>query len=383
MAVGTPISLIVSVVPGVFAATGTLDFLNGLILTQNVTAVPAATLKSFSTLADVGLAFGTGSNEYKMAAPYFAGQDNALQFPAVLYFGGVGSEPDYAALMTTFAEANLQWTGFSYAFEPALADKKTLATWTGSQNSRYWFVAWDTDPEAEDATSTESVGAWLVSGSLSGTTPIYSDPVAAGAALGWMASLNVDQVNGRQNLTFTQNGLVTPIAPTLSQSRGLLVNGYTWYGQFSGPTGDFSHFYGGAVSGPFLWADSYINQIVINTVIQTADVITFRSFGDIPMNTQGDAIISAGRKPRINQMISFGAIQSGVAISDSQKMQINRFFGVDGAADAIINQGYYEQPGASTASSANRAARTIPNSRFAYADGQSVQMITLLSREVV
>ncbi|MDL2172467.1 hypothetical protein P5689_15050 [Asaia sp. HumB] len=56
---------------------------------------------------------------------------------------------------------------------------------------------------------------------------------------------------------------------------------------------------------------------------------------------------------------------------------------MDSAADSVVNQGYYEQPGASTATSANRAARTIPASKFAYADGQSVQMITLLSREVI
>ncbi|WP_438381474.1 DUF3383 family protein [Asaia sp. BMEF1] len=384
MAVGTPISLVVSVVPGTIPANGTLDFLNGLILTTNVTAVPDGTVKAFTTLADVGVAFGTGTNEYKMAAAYFTGYDNAFQLPATLYFAGFVDGTDTpATFMDKMAAASLQWTGFSTAFEPSLTEKQGFATWTGAQNAKYWYVPWDTDATATTQGSTASFGAWLVAQDVTGTSPVYMDPAAAGAFLGWMAALNFDQVNGRQNLAFTSNGQVTPATYSAATAATLLANGYNWYGQFSGRAGSFNWVYNGSVSGPFLWADSYINQIWINALLQYADASTLTNFGNVPFNTQGDAIISAGRKSVISQALSYGAIQTGVAISDSQKLAINRFFGVDGAADAIVNQGYYEQPGASTATSANRAARTIPASKFAYADGQSVQMITLLSREVI
>lgn len=384
MATGTPISLVVSVVPGVIPATGTLNFLNGLVLTTNVSAVSEGTLKAFSTLSDVGLAFTTTSNEYKIAAAYFTGYDNAFQVPQTLYFAGYTEGTDAAAtFMDKMAQASLQWTGFTTAFEPALTEKQAFATWTGAQNSTKWYVPWDTDATATTSGGTSSFGAWLKTQDPTGTTLFYNDPAASGMALGWMAALNFSQVNGRQNLTFVSNGQVTPVAYTASQANALISNGYNWYGAFSSPAGDLNWVYNGIVSGPFLWADSYINQIWINALLQFADATTLSNFGNIPFNTRGDAIIAAGRQSVISQAVSYGAIQTGVAISDSQKLQINRFFGVTGAADAIVNQGYYDQPGASTASSANRAARTIPASKFAYADGQSVQMINLLSREVI
>ncbi|MDL2169789.1 DUF3383 family protein [Asaia sp. HumB] len=383
MAVGTPISLVVSVVPGTIPANGTLDFLNGLVITADIAAVPNGTTKVFYDLASVGVTFGTSSNEYKIAEAYFVGYDNALQFPATLYFAGYGPDSTPASFMSSDAITSLPWTGFTTAYEPDLATKQAFATWTGAQNAKYWYVPWDTDTAASTQGSTASFGAWLVAQDLTGTSPVYMDPAAAGAFLGWMAALNFDQVNGRQNLAFTSNGQVTPATYSAATAATLLANGYNWYGQFSGRAGSFNWVYNGSVSGPFLWADSYINQIWINALLQYADASTLTNFGNVPFNTQGDAIISAGRKSVISQALSYGAIQTGVAISDSQKLAINRFFGVDSAADSVVNQGYYEQPGASTATSANRAARTIPASKFAYADGQSVQMITLLSREVI
>jgi len=71
VAVGTPISLVVSVVPGTIPANGTLDFLNGLILTTNVTAIPDGTVKAFTTLADVGGRLSGGKkdreNDFRLA----------------------------------------------------------------------------------------------------------------------------------------------------------------------------------------------------------------------------------------------------------------------------------------------------------------------------
>ncbi|WP_264798923.1 DUF3383 domain-containing protein, partial [Acetobacter peroxydans] len=85
---GIPISSIVQVTPGVLVAGGGLNGLTGLVLTQQTAIVPAGTVLSYSSAADVGTAFGTGSSEYAMAQVYFAGYDTAVLTPASLMFGG-------------------------------------------------------------------------------------------------------------------------------------------------------------------------------------------------------------------------------------------------------------------------------------------------------
>lgn len=383
MATGIPISQLVSVVPGTIPATGILNFLNGLVLTQNVSAIPASTMKEFSTLSDVGLAFGVGSNEYKIAQPYFNGYANALQTPSSLFFAGYGSDSVPATFMNAAASQSFSWAAFTTAWEPALDVKQAFASWNGAQNSQYWYVPWDTDAQAATAGSTESFGAWLQTQSISGVTPVYLDPAVAGACLGWAACLNWDSPNGRQNLSFTRNSALSATVTDGATARALSANGYAFYGRYSGRAGDFTITSPAPVSGQFLWADSYINQMMINARLQSADVNTLINFGNIPFTVEGDTIISAGRQTVFQEALAFGAMNPGVSISDSQRLQIDRFFGVTGAADAIVAQGYYDQPGASLASAANRQARTIPNSRVAYADGQSVQFINIASREVV
>lgn len=80
-----PASELVSVLPSVLAAGGAAVALNGLILT-NSTAVPIGTVREFSTAADVSDFFGPSSDEYAMAAVYFAGFIGSTQQPGALLF---------------------------------------------------------------------------------------------------------------------------------------------------------------------------------------------------------------------------------------------------------------------------------------------------------
>ena len=80
-----PISVDVSVTPGVLAAGGSAVDLNGVILTDNALA-PQGTLLTFTSEDDVSDYFGSSSTEYSMADIYFAGYDNSLSTPGTLYF---------------------------------------------------------------------------------------------------------------------------------------------------------------------------------------------------------------------------------------------------------------------------------------------------------
>ncbi len=96
----------------------------------------------------------------------------------------------------------------------------------------------------------------------------------------------------------------------------------------------------------------------------------------IPYNSDGYTLIEAFCMDAINAGVRFGAIVAGVALSAAQKTEVNRAAGL--TIDTIIFQrGWYLQ--VSPAIAAVRRARTSPPCTLWYADGGSVQKITLSS----
>lgn len=384
---GIPISTLVKVTPGVLAAGGGLNALTALVLSTNVTAVPAGTVRSFTTAADVGSVFGMESVEYQMDSVYFAGYTNAVMTPARLLFGGYtapAANSSVAEQMTALRVANGGWNALATAFEPALADKQALAQWVALQSNTLWCVLWDTDAQATTQNSESAFGVWLKNQNLSGVSAVYNDPLTAALCLGWMASLSFGTTGGRQTLAMVQDasGLVTPPVVDGTTAQTLLDNGYNFYGAYANAASTFQFMRPGCVSGPFLWADSYVNQIWLNANL-TSDLITLLlNTGQIPYNTEGDTLVAASVQGTITQALGFGAIQPGVALSTTQKQQINNASGVATAADSVATRGWYFLPCVSTAAASYRVARTTPPARLWYADGQSVQAITLNSVEV-
>lgn len=380
---GIPISQKVKVTPGVLSAGGGLNNLTGLILTQNTGVVAGGTVTEYNDAATVATAFGSTSNEAKMATVYFSGYTNSVQTPSRLLFGGYQANGAVMGdVLSKLLAANGSWAGVTVAFEPALADKQAFATWISGQNNTIFGVLWDTDAEATTTGSTTSFGAWLKGTTLSGITAVYGDPLAAALALGWMASLPFGTANGRHNLDMVQNANVIPSVTDGTTAATLLANGYSFYGAYANKGDTFQFLDNGAVSGAFLWADSYVNQIWMNANFTTDLVNLLLNNGQIPYNTEGDTLVEAALQDTINTAVSFGAIQSGVTLTASQKQQINNSAGNTTAADTVQAQGWYLKPNVSTAPASYRVKRTTPPAQFWYSDGQSVQSINLSSVEV-
>ncbi|WP_018979430.1 DUF3383 family protein [Saccharibacter floricola] len=378
-----PISKTVKVTPSAITSAGGVSFINGLILTNNTQALPAGKIRAYGSSAAVATDFTPASIEAQMASVYFSGFRGTTQTPSTLYFYSVdpASDADPASLMKVVTSATQSFTGFTTSWEPTLEQKQAFATWTSAQSDRYWYVPWDTDEQALDPQSGASFGAWLKKQSPEGTTAIYKDPLVSALCLGWMASLDFSATNGRTNLCFRRNGAITPAAIDGDTSDALIANGYSFYGANANGLGDWQWVSNGAVSGQFLWADSYINQVWLNASFQSDLINLLLNVGQIPYNTQGDGLISAAVQNTINQAVSFGAIRPGVALTDLQKQQI------DGAAGTSISgtvesRGWYFQPNASSTPASVRIARGSPPCRFWYTDGQSVQSINLASLEV-
>ncbi|MUH03181.1 DUF3383 family protein [Bombella sp. ESL0387] len=380
-----PISQTVKINPATLGTAGGVSFINGLIITTaaNGGTIPAGTLRTYTQASDVATDFTASSLEARMAAVYFSGYEDAESAPSTLliYVAAADHETDPVSLMDTIAGQTQDFAGFTTAWEPTLAQKQAFATWTATQSDRYWYVPWDTDEQARAEQNSTSFGTWLNNQDIDGTTLIYQDPLAAALCLGWMASIDFDATNGRTNLCFRRSGLVTPAVTDATTAATLRANGYNFYGAYANGLGRFQWLADGHVSGAFLWADSYINQIWLNASFQSDLLNLLLSVGQIPYNTEGDGLISAAVQDTINQALRFGAIRPGVNLTSLQKQQIDRAAGTS-ISNTVQSRGWYFQPNASTAAADIRVARKSPSCRFWYTDGQSVQSINLASIEV-
>lgn len=292
---------------------------------------------------------------------------------------------DMSSQLTALRSANGGWNGLAFDTELAVADKQAAAQWVSQQNGQIYAALVDSDSGAATSGSETAFGVWLGDQSVSGVTAVYdTSPLSCALVMGWMASLSFGTTGGRQTLCFVQDasGLITPAVTDGTTASNLIANGYSFYGSYAGGADTFQFMRPGQVSGKFLWADSFVNQIWLNANLTSDLVNLLLNTGNIPYNTEGDTLVNAAVQDTITEALAFGAIQAGVALTTLQKQQINNAAGVTTAADNVVNRGWYFQPNVSTAAASYRVARTTPAARLWYADGQSVQSIQLNSVEV-
>lgn len=380
-----PVSSLVSVTPGVLAAGGTTNLLNGLVFSTN-TALSSG-LSTFTTAAEVAATCGAESIEASMASIYFAGYTNAQDLPQTLYFYQLPATPadtDYTTALTNAAAASADWCAFAFAQEPDATAKTAIAAWMPTNPNRYWGIVQDNDAsilQEDSACFGSTVAAQATPGLTCLCNTDGNGTLAAALCLGWAASINPQRNAGRTTLMFRNNGGVTPADITATQAQALLQNGYSFYGSYKSGDSTFSFLNNGAVSGAFSWADSYLNQIWMTSSFQSDLLTLFSSVGQIPYAVQGDTLLATAVQNTIDTAVAFGAIQPNVTLSAAQAQVVNAQAGRS-IADTLATCGWYLLPGASTASAAIRAKRGPVQARFFYMDGQSVQSISLATVEV-
>lgn len=288
--------------------------------------------------------------------------------------GAAAAEP--AAFMERTIQISQNWALFTTAWEPVLADKQAFASWTNLKGDRYGYVAWDTDVNAKDPTKATSFGYWLRENKVQDIVPIYGELEHAMFILGFAASLDFDRRNGRTTLAFRYQGGLKPTATSASDAAGLEANGYNFFGAYATAKDNFNFMYGGGISGDWRWLDTFLNQIWLNANLQYAMVKLLMGVGSIPYNPEGYAMVEAACLDPINAAINFGAIRTGVALSESQKAQIRNALGRD-ASGTILAKGYVLQIDPATA--AIRADRRSPVMTLFYADGGSIHRLNLAS----
>jgi len=488
-----PFSQVVNVVPSVLSANGQAVDLNGLVLTQNVSA-PYGSILTFANAAGVQAYFGATSTEAAIADIYFNGYTNCTQLPGTLYFtqypeasiagwlmsgslvnvtlgqlqtmtgtlsitvAGVvktsgtinlssatsfsnaatiiqaaftspGFTVSYNSTLSTFLftttttgatqtmsyaatgtlatsllltqetgatlsqgaaaatpasfmanvlTLNQNWACFMTTWEAQITEKEAFATWSNSVAPRYLYVCQDSDVNILNASSTNTFGDWLQTGAYIGTCPIYGDYTHAAFVCGYAASLDFSRLNGRATLDFKSQSGLTPLVTNATQYAAVLANGYNAYGSWgsNNPANNQNWFFPGSVSGKWLWADTYLNQIWLNANLQLAMVNLLTQVSAVPYNAQGNGLIYAAAQDPINAAVNFGAIRTGINVSAAEAAEIQYATGVN-AAPTIASQGFYLQILPATAQT--RAARQSPPITLYYQDGEAVQQINMAS----
>lgn len=301
--------------------------------------------------------------------------------------GATLSQGSAAAVPATFMNSLVgqfqNWATFMTVWEATLTEKEAFATWSNANAPRYLYVCQDSDPNALSTTSTTTFGDYLKTNQLIGTCPVWGPDTTtnnqyAAFICGFAASLNFTRLNGRATLCFkSQSGLASAVT-TLANYTAVTSHGYNVYTYFgsNNPANNQNWMTPGSVSGSWLWADTYLNQIWLNAQLQLSMVNLLTAVPSIPYNAAGYALVRAAAADPINAALNFGAIRKGITLSDSQIAEIQYLLGFD-ASSTITKQGYYLQilPAVAT----TRAARQSPPMTLLYQDGESIQSINLAS----
>jgi hypothetical protein len=343
----------------------------------------AFVIQSGTAGASSTITFGSGSMATSLKLTQATG--------AVTSQGAVAAAP--AAFMDAVINQTRNWATFMTAFDPdngsGFANKLLFSGWANGKKNRFAYMAADTDvsPTASKP-ATGSYGYAVAQANYSGTCLLWqsTDTNLAAMACGFVASVNFQALNGRVSFAYkAQTGMVPSVTteaaavnlggnPQVVGDRG---NGYNYYGAIATANANFVDFQRGFISGPFLWLDTFTNQIWLTANLQAALLLLMAQQNSIPFNAAGDGLIEASVADVIEQAIDFGAIAKGVALSSSQIAAVNAAAGGRDVASILSTQGWYLLIAAATP--AVRQARGPRAVTFFYVDGESVQSISLSS----
>lgn len=294
------------------------------------------------------------------------------------------------AFMDMIVAVTQDWATFMTTFDPDSTgvndNKLAFAKWTNDTGNQYAYACWDTDDSAAASVPAASSLGYLVDQlDYSGTIIIGSDgtnevtPSHAAWFCGAAASIDFTQLNGRITFAFKNQTGMADTCTNATAANNLIANGYNFFGAYATRNDQFKWFYPGSVSGPFKWADSYINQIWLNNQLQLALAVLLDQTKSIPYNQAGYALIAAAALDPINQAVDNGVIRTGVTLSEQQKSLVNSAAGVK-ISDVLQDRGWYFQ--VRDALPQVRAERGSPPCTLWYMDGGSVQKINLFSELV-
>ncbi len=304
---------------------------------------------------------------------------------AVLSQGAAIATPN--TYMSALTQVTTNWATFTTLFDPdggsGNAQKQAFAAWNTLQDYRYMYVAWDTDiTPTESTNAAASLGQILLGNSNSGTALIYepSNLYQTSFICGAVASVDFSATNGTTSFGYLSQSGITPGVFSQTVMSNLIANGYNSYVAAANSNNLWDFLYPGSVTGPFGTIENFINQIWLNSNLQTALMTLLTTVKAVPYVAQGYALIASACQGPINLALNFGMIQPGVNLSPAQIATVNYQAGKN-IATTLQTQGFYLQvldPGAVV-----RGQGGSPVINLWYTSGGSVLQINMASIDVI
>lgn len=285
--------------------------------------------------------------------------------------------------MARIKDQEQNWATFMTTYEPNLAGKTEYAVWANGQNSRYGYIAWDSDAGYATPNNSAVFGTIVDTLNYEGTFVVYNTAAHAAFVCGYAGSIDFQAVNGRATPAFKSQSSLATSVNTLPLATAVLSNNASYYGLYQAPgQGNiYSILYDGRMNGSkFRWLDTFINQIYLNAQLQLSIFVGLTQTNAAPYNSQGETLIRAWCKDPTDEALNNGTIRIGVPLSASQKAEIAMQAGLD-ISNQLETQGSYLQ--ILPATSQVRAARQSPPCKLFYMDGGAIQAITLASIAVL
>lgn len=274
------------------------------------------------------------------------------------------------------------WATFTTLWEPVSADKVAFFQWTHAQGDNYAYVCWSTEAEDVDPNATSGSAYALAQGAYNGTYYTYAPvnlALKAAFIMGAAACINFEEANGRRNFSYLKQASLSADVTDKDTAAILKAKRINFYGKLSSKKNSYNREMFGFVSGEFLWMDSYINQIWLNSNLQEDLFLVLDTYPNIPYNTEGYSYISEGLGDTISTALSFGAIQTGITLTTAQANAVNTKAGTN-VSSVLETEGWALVIQAATGTI--RSGRGSPPIYFFYTDGESVNTLNLTSTEV-
>lgn len=292
------------------------------------------------------------------------------------------SNPTVTSLLTTLRKQNLAFCSVFLAWEATDEEKMAFAKWANAMKDDVAVILSDSAVSATVAGTGISFAEKVAAAGYEGVVSVYNNLELCAFIAGYPAAWDLTKINGRFTAAFRRNPLLVANVTDEDQAMALKANGYNFYGIWASATVDFTFMYEGRISGVYLWLDSWYCQVWMRRLFQYYFMLTLLAKGQIPYNIDGKGILTTAVKPAIDQFMKFGAIRTGVTLSDSQTQALKQAGLNQSQISNITAIGYYLKVDMASVSPQTRVKRGSPPINFWYTDGQSVQQITMNSIEI-
>lgn len=288
-----------------------------------------------------------------------------------------------ATAMNRLINLTTNFGTFTTSVSQTLTQREAFAAWNSGQNYQYAYAAWDTDVADLTPSNAASFGAIAFATPYQGTGPIYGDITTAASIMGYVASIDFNIRNGRTTLAFRQfNSAPAATCNTLANAQALLSNNYTFIGAYANSANAWTISYAGAMSGAFLWWDTYVNQIWLNKSLQLAFFEAFTAYNSLPYNQDGYTALYRAGVDVIDAAVNAGVIRAGVTLSQTEIQQVNNAAGRN-ISDVLQSRGWYLLITDPSNPAQARTTRTSPQCTLWYCDGGSIQQLNVQSLAVI